>query len=199
MSLLCAIFGHRSFNGARYNAGADYGKVSSRGTDGIGREHMVLEVKCPRCGEDNYAGRFHKHQINTEGNMTEMVDPTKTQHVFMSVSPNNTQYPYKIIGDKGKGFVAESTFKAVVHELSNTKVELNKCRKELDELKKARGPNLREDLRIELDAKEIYNKWSGHKGWTPWVYFGNSVMQDKARDLARASWKVEQEGYPIDA
>lgn len=41
------------------------------------------------------------------------------------------------------------------------------------------------DNMIEDKAVNIYNSWSSHPGWVPWVARGNSTMQDKARRLAR--------------
>lgn len=41
------------------------------------------------------------------------------------------------------------------------------------------------DNMIEDKAVNIYNSWSSHLGWVPWVARGNSTMQVKARRLAR--------------
>ena len=30
-------------------------------------------------------------------------------------------------------------------------------------------------------AKALYDTWSGHPGWVPWVDRGNSIMQERAR------------------
>lgn len=40
---------------------------------------------------------------------------------------------------------------------------------------------------MEAVAKAIYEQWVGHPGYKPWVERGNSLMQDKARDIARAA------------
>lgn len=57
MSLLCRLFGHRI--GYYPGHGADYGSVDYCGTDGIGREHWRLAVRCCRCGEQFHGGSFH--------------------------------------------------------------------------------------------------------------------------------------------
>ncbi|MBP6954021.1 MAG: hypothetical protein KBC45_06295 [Pseudomonas sp.] len=41
------------------------------------------------------------------------------------------------------------------------------------------------DQQVEARAKEIYEGWSYNPGFAPWVDGGNSIMQSKARDLAR--------------
>lgn len=61
MSILCGIFGHKAFDKNSYH-GAEYGRVREAGTDGIGRVHMVLLCKCPRCDEEYIVGRFHMPQ-----------------------------------------------------------------------------------------------------------------------------------------
>ena len=35
-------------------------------------------------------------------------------------------------------------------------------------------------------AKALYDTWSGHPGWVPWVDRGNSIMQERARREATA-------------
>ncbi|MBK3470500.1 hypothetical protein JJD61_07365 [Pseudomonas carnis] len=41
------------------------------------------------------------------------------------------------------------------------------------------------DQQVEARAKEIYEGWSYNPGFATWVDGGNSIMQSKARDLAR--------------
>lgn len=41
------------------------------------------------------------------------------------------------------------------------------------------------DQQVEARAKEIYEGWSYNPGFAPWVDGGNSIMQSRARDLAR--------------
>ena len=38
----------------------------------------------------------------------------------------------------------------------------------------------------EVRAKEIFESWRDHPQWVPWLDGGNSLMQDKARSIARA-------------
>lgn len=43
------------------------------------------------------------------------------------------------------------------------------------------------DVWLESAAKDIYDCWANRTGWVPWVWHGNSLMQDEARRLARAA------------
>lgn len=58
MSLLCAVFGHkqnpRPSDGSGYITNITGGQV-----DGIGREHVQLYLRCPRCGDDYLAAMLH--------------------------------------------------------------------------------------------------------------------------------------------
>lgn len=68
--------------------------------------------------------------------------------------------------------------------------------KALDYLKRKglQGSPLRSerDDAAELEAQKIYDSWTGHDGFVPWVKGGNSVKQDEARRLARAALSKEQ-------
>ena len=57
MSVLCAIFGHKSLEGVY--SGAEYITFQRCGVDGIGREHARLIATCPRCGKKYKAGAIH--------------------------------------------------------------------------------------------------------------------------------------------
>lgn len=61
MSILCALFGHKS-NEDVYNGG-EYVRVIVPGyTDNIGREHVWFKAHCRRCDEWYPAGKFHRPQ-----------------------------------------------------------------------------------------------------------------------------------------
>lgn len=51
------------------------------------------------------------------------------------------------------------------------------------------------NTQIEHRAKEIYDSWSDMKDWVHWVPGGNSDMQDKARDQARADLEQFKESF----
>lgn len=58
MSLLCALFGHKAnenpWDGSGYVCDIRGGSV-----DGINREHVQLQLRCPRCGEEYIAAMLH--------------------------------------------------------------------------------------------------------------------------------------------
>lgn len=64
MSILCKLFGHtlRAYRGH----GADYGRVEAGAVDGINRQHCALYVRCGRCGEEYFAGSFHREPTKEE-------------------------------------------------------------------------------------------------------------------------------------
>lgn len=37
----------------------------------------------------------------------------------------------------------------------------------------------------EVSAQKVYDSWSQHEGWTPWVAGGNSLKQETARQMAK--------------
>lgn len=122
--------------------------------------------------------------------MIELIDPTKRQHVLMNVEPRNTQFPYHIIGTKGNGFVPEAEFKAVVHELSNTRQELNALKKEVEkyEMNKAPSMHLPKDSAAHSLWAEIFKlryQISGPDGFVTW--------KDAALDEIQRRIKLEQE------
>ena len=67
MSIICALFGHKPVeNYSEFSAmgGGEYATDVSRPyTDGIGRQHIKLTVKCPRCGERYLGAMIHAHWI----------------------------------------------------------------------------------------------------------------------------------------
>lgn len=58
MSILCALFGHKSMEGIY--SGGEYCTVRPTSIDGIGREHAELHGRCPRCGTEHVVGRIHR-------------------------------------------------------------------------------------------------------------------------------------------
>lgn len=50
--LICKLFGHAPLTRAGWAGGVGYAQVSSSTTDGIGRGHLYLKARCPRCDED---------------------------------------------------------------------------------------------------------------------------------------------------
>jgi hypothetical protein len=122
--------------------------------------------------------------------MIELIDPSKRQHVLMNVEPRNTQFPYHIIGTKGNGFVPEAEFKAVVHELSNTKRELGLAKKEIAryELGKVKTKELPEESPPHLLWAEIYrlrHMVTGPEGFKTW--------KDAAVDERQRRVRLEQD------
>lgn len=57
MNLVCGCFGHVVPKG--YADAPPYGRVSGGWTDGIGREHWRLEVRCERCDQYFHLASFH--------------------------------------------------------------------------------------------------------------------------------------------
>lgn len=58
MSILCAIFGHKT-NENTYSGG-EYMRIgASRPVDGISRIHATLYATCPRCEKEYRAGQVH--------------------------------------------------------------------------------------------------------------------------------------------
>lgn len=57
MSILCAIFGHKSHE--HTFSGAEYMHIKVGPIDGIGRVHATLYAICPRCGQRHRAGAIH--------------------------------------------------------------------------------------------------------------------------------------------
>jgi hypothetical protein len=51
MSIICKLFGHAPLTRAGWQAGVGYAEVHGSAHDGIGRWHLFLYAKCPRCGE----------------------------------------------------------------------------------------------------------------------------------------------------
>ena len=47
-----------------------------------------------------------------------------------------------------------------------------------------------ERAELEAAAKKVYEQWAGQPGYLPWVDYGNSIMQDKARSAATKAAKV---------
>jgi hypothetical protein len=62
--LLCKMIGHVRYAG--WWGDALYGPVSGGYTDGIGRSHYQIRLKCDRCGERYTAARFHGPEKLTE-------------------------------------------------------------------------------------------------------------------------------------
>jgi hypothetical protein len=58
MSILCALFGHKS-NEDVYDGGQYVRIGSPQVVDGIGRHHATLYARCPRCGREYRAGSIH--------------------------------------------------------------------------------------------------------------------------------------------
>ena len=58
MNILCCMFGHRSMDGIY--GGAQYHTVHGSDVDGIGRVHLRLYAKCPRCGKHFASGVIHQ-------------------------------------------------------------------------------------------------------------------------------------------
>lgn len=57
MSILCAIFGHKSNHGI--HSGAEYMTLKARGVDGINRHHYATFSECPRCHVEYKSGMIH--------------------------------------------------------------------------------------------------------------------------------------------
>jgi len=57
MKLLCLLFGHKLPTG--YAEGRPYLRLVESVTDGIGRRHANLYVKCDRCNEDWHVANVH--------------------------------------------------------------------------------------------------------------------------------------------
>lgn len=69
MSILCGMFGHKtpeSYSEYSGMGGGDY--LSRRGwfEDGVGRIHVELYGKCPRCGNEYRVGRIHWPKLDKE-------------------------------------------------------------------------------------------------------------------------------------
>lgn len=122
--------------------------------------------------------------------MVAFIDPTKLQHVFMTIAPRDTQFPYKVIGIPGHGFVPEADFKSVVHELANTKQELNALKREVEkyEMNKAPAMHLPKDAAAHSLWAEIFKlryQIAGPDGFVTW--------KDAAVDERQRRVKLEQE------
>lgn len=50
--LICKLFGHATLTMAGWAGGTGYAEVAYSTTDGIGRDHLYLKARCPRCGAD---------------------------------------------------------------------------------------------------------------------------------------------------
>lgn len=53
-----------------------------------------------------------------------------------------------------------------------------------------------DELAIESVAKAVYEQWAHLRGYLPWVEGGNSTMQDRARDIARAALAAKPDSAP---
>lgn len=52
MSIICKLFGHSTKT-------TRYAKARYLATDGMGTEHYILNMECPRCGARHDVGRMH--------------------------------------------------------------------------------------------------------------------------------------------
>lgn len=57
MSILCNLFGHKSLEDV--HSGGEYMRQRVYTTDGIGRIHVMLYARCPRCDKEYRAGMTH--------------------------------------------------------------------------------------------------------------------------------------------
>lgn len=66
MSILCQFFGHKPpqhFSDHSSMGGGDYLKAGHPYRDHIGRVHLRMYGKCPRCGREYQVGMTHLHQF----------------------------------------------------------------------------------------------------------------------------------------
>ena len=118
--------------------------------------------------------------------MRAFIDPSVKQNLFMTPGSSNIQFPYKIIGLPGQGFVPEADFKTVVHELYNLKHELGLVKKVLIGYESGRvgTKELPEDSPPHLLWAEIFRLRHALKGPDGFETWQDAAVDERRRRVA---------------